>query len=91
MTTLITETVAADNEAADRGALNTARSSTRRNLYGGDPNIKVDVDSIEIDVERKSLSIRGKTGSTSDVDNIESSNKIDAFANRNQPERKSHG
>jgi general secretion pathway protein L len=35
-----------------------------------DPDIQVDVDRVELDVERKSMTIRGKTGTTSDVDNI---------------------
>ena len=64
-------TVAADNEAADRGIPEYSAFRLLAEISTAvDPNIKVDVDSIEIDVERKSLSIRGKTGSTSDVDNI---------------------
>ncbi|MEE2755811.1 MAG: pilus assembly protein PilM [Myxococcota bacterium] len=64
-------TVSADREAADRGIPEFSALRLLAEISEAvDPNIKVNVDSIEIDIERKSLSIRGKTGSTSDVDNI---------------------
>jgi len=64
-------TVSADRESDSRGIPEYSALRLLAEISDAvDPSIMVDVDRIELDVERKSMTIRGKTGTTSDVDNI---------------------
>jgi type IV pilus assembly protein PilM len=68
---VLLNTVSADREAADRGIPEYSALRLLAEISEAvSQDIKVDLDRIELDVERKNLTIRGKTGSTSDVDNI---------------------
>ena len=63
--------VSADRESDSRGIPEYSALRLLAEISDAvDPDIMVDVDRIELDVERKSMTIRGKTGTTSDVDNI---------------------